>query len=90
MNNAVNTFVAKVIAQILDPIILLLAAGAFLGVLWGIVMFIANAGNDAKRKTGRVTIMWGLIGLVIIFGAYGIINFALGIFNIPAIHKFTP
>jgi hypothetical protein len=43
---------------------------------------VAHAGDPAKRKTGREAIFWGLIGLVIIFGAYGIINIALGTFDL--------
>ena len=32
--------------------------------------------------------MWGIIGLVIIFGAYGIINIALGTFGVDPIQRF--
>lgn len=78
-----NTFLGKVVVQIINPIILLLAATAFVVFLWGVFEFIAHAGDETKRKEGRSAIMWGLVGLVIIFGAYGIINIALGTFNLP-------
>jgi len=80
-----NSFLGRVVTQIINPIILLLSAGAFVVFLWGVFEFIAHAGNEAKRKEGRQAIFWGLIGLVIIFGAYGIINVALGTFNIEPI-----
>ena len=82
-----NQFLNSVVIEIINPIILLLAAGAFVVFLWGVFEFILHAGDEAKRKEGRSAIMWGLIGLVIIFGAYGIINLALGTFGIPAIQK---
>lgn len=84
-----NKFLGRVVDQIVNPIILLLAASAFVVFIWGVYEFIAHAGDETKRTEGRSAIMWGLIGLVIIFGAYGVINVALGTFNIPAIHKVS-
>jgi hypothetical protein len=82
-----NAFLGKVVVQIINPIILLLAASAFIVFLWGVYEFVANAGDETKRKDGRRAIMWGLIGLVIIFGAYGIINLALATAGLPPIEQ---
>ena len=84
---ALNSFLDKVVAQIINPIILLLAACAFVVFLWGVFEFVAHAGDETKRSEGKKAIMWGLIGLVIIFGAYGIINIALGTLGINPISK---
>ncbi len=84
-----NEFLEKVVTQIINPLILLMAAGAFVVFLWGLFEFVLYAGDETKRETGRSAIMWGIIGLVIIFGAYGIINVALGTFNLPAIRKIS-
>ena len=84
---ALNSFLDKVVVQIVNPIILLLAACAFVVFLWGVFEFIAHAGDEAKRKEGRAAIFWGIIGLTIIFGAYGIINLVLGTFGIQTISK---
>ena len=84
-----NAFLAKVVVEIINPIILLLAASAFVVFLWGMFEFIRQAGDSGKREEGRKAILWGLIGLVIIFGAYGIINLALGTFSIPPIQKIS-
>jgi len=84
-----DAFLGKVVVQIINPIILLLAATAFVAFLWGVFNFIAHAGDEGKRVEGRTAIFWGLIGLVIIFGAYGIINLALGTFGISPITKIT-
>ncbi|MHB8860301.1 MAG: hypothetical protein ACYC48_01010 [Minisyncoccota bacterium] len=83
--SALNQFLGKVVAQIINPIILLLAATAFVAFLWGVFEFIAHAGDASKREEGKQAIIWGLVGLVIIFGAYGIINLALGTFGINSI-----
>ncbi|MCX6786602.1 MAG: hypothetical protein NTU85_02160 [Candidatus Kaiserbacteria bacterium] len=85
--SVLNAFLSKVVIQIVNPIILLLSSGAFIVFIWGIFEFIAHAGDAKKREEGRKAIFWGLIGLVIIFGAYGIINVALGTFNLTQITK---
>ena len=83
--SALNHLLGKVVVQIINPVILLLAAAAFVAFLWGAFEFVAHAGNVTKREEGKKAIFWGLIGLVIIFGAYGIINVALGTFGINQI-----
>jgi hypothetical protein len=84
-----NQFLGKVVTQIVNPIILLLAASAFVVFLWGVFEFIMHAADETKRREGKSAIMWGLVGLVIIFGAYGIINLALGTFSLPPIQKIS-
>ena len=82
-----NGFLGKVVVEIINPIILLLAASAFVVFLWGVYEFIKGAGEESKREDGRRAILWGLVGLVIIFGAYGIINIALDTFSLPKIQE---
>lgn len=83
-------FLAKVITQIINPLILLLSAGAFVVFIWGVFEFVVRAGDATKREEGRKAILWGLVGLVIIFGAYGIINVALGTFGLGTIQSKLP
>ena len=87
--DVLNAFLGRVVEQIVNPIILLLAAAAFVVFIWGVFEFVRHAGDPTKREEGRSAIMWGLIGLVVIFGAYGIINLALGTFNLPEIQRNT-
>ena len=77
-----NEFLKKVVTEIVNPIILLLSAVAFVLFIWGVFEFVAHAGDETKRTEGKRAIMWGIVGLVIIFGAYGILNIALGTFGI--------
>ncbi len=87
---ALNEFLGKVVVQIINPIILLFAAAAFVAFVWGVFEFIAHAGEDTKRAEGKKAILWGLVCLVIIFGAYGIINLTVSPFpGIPAIQKIS-
>ena len=72
-NATFSAFLTQVESQILTPIITLLALGAFILFVWGVVEYIRNADNDEARKLGQQHIVWGLIGLVIIFGANALI-----------------
>ncbi len=60
--------------NIVNPIITLLALAAFLVFIWGVVDFIRGADDAEKRKTGQQHMVWGIIGLVIIFGAGAIVQ----------------
>ncbi len=88
--DVLNKFLGKVVVQIVNPLILLLAASALVVFLWGVFEFIRNAGDEGKRAEGKSAILWGLVGLVIIFGAYGIINIALGTFSLGTIQQALP
>lgn len=71
---AFNSFLASVKTVILNPLITLLAIIAFVYFVWGVVVFIQHAEDENKRKEGQRHIMWGIIGLVVIFGAQAILN----------------
>lgn len=66
-------FIAKVQQEILNPIITLIALVAFAFFIWGVVEFIRNGDNDEKRKLGQQHMIWGIVGLVILFGAQAIL-----------------
>lgn len=87
--SVLKAFLGKVVVQIVNPIILLLSAAAFVIFLWGVYQFVAHAGDETKRSEGKKSIMWGLIGLVIIFGAYGIINVATKTFSLDPVKPLT-
>lgn len=69
--------------QILRPIELLLFALATILFLWGVVEFLINRDNEEERDKGKRHMMWGIVGLVIMFSVNGIIwiliNFVSGI-----------
>ncbi len=74
--NIFNDFIGKVEQAIINPLITLIALAAFVVFVWGVVDFIGGAGNEEKRKAGQQHILWGLIGLVIIFAAKAIVMIA--------------
>lgn len=88
--DVLDAYLSNIVREIVNPLILLLAAVAFVMFLWGVFEFIAHAGDETKRAEGKKAIFWGLVGLVIIFGAYGIINVALSTFDLGPIQDSLP
>lgn len=76
-------FLNKINKLILNPIIALLFAIALLIFFWGIFQFIQSEASDAKKRSeGKGKIVWGLVGMLIMFSAYGIIRLILNTFGI--------
>lgn len=80
-----NAFIDKVAVQIVNPLLLLIAAAAFVVFLWGIFQYVIRGEGD--RLQGKQAILWGLIGLVIIFGVYGILNIVTSTAGLPPIQQ---
>lgn len=81
---SVQELLYRINDYILNPIILLLFAIAFLVFFFGIFQFINSETSDAGREKGKQRILWGLFGMFIMFSAYGLINLILGTFGIDA------
>ena len=73
--NTFKSFVARIINVgnvIIVPLLFTLASFVF---LFGIFQyFILGAGSDEKRKQGREFALWGLLTLVLMFSAWGLVN----------------
>lgn len=64
-------------------IIPLIFALAFVVFIWGVVKyFFLYGGEDTKRAEGRQFILWGIIGMVVLFSVWGFVNILLSTFGI--------
>ena len=72
----------KINSLILNPLISLAFAISLLVFFWGLIQFIRSETADSKRGEGLKKITYGLLGMLIMISAYGIIRFLLGIFGI--------
>jgi hypothetical protein len=78
--NFIEQSVVGAINQFILPVLFGLAFAAF---VWGVVQyFILNAGNEEARSKGRQFALWGLLGLVLLFTAWGVVYILLDIFGI--------
>ena len=64
---AINTAVVPVIFGL-----------AFLVFIWGVVnYFFFGTDDDKKRTEGRQFILWGVLGMVVLFSVWGLVNILL-------------
>jgi hypothetical protein len=75
-------FLNRVNQVILNPLILLAFSVAFLYFFYGFVKYLSLEAGDKSRDEARNAIMWGIVGMVIMFSVYGIIKFVLATFGI--------
>ncbi|KND51804.1 MAG: hypothetical protein ABA06_00890 [Parcubacteria bacterium C7867-001] len=74
-------FLTKVAAAIIDPLITLIALAAFVVFVWGVVDYVRGAGDAEKRKAGQQHMIWGIIGLAVLFGARAIVQILIATLN---------
>lgn len=53
------------------PLIIALAVAMF---IWGVVQYVINSDEEAKKAKGKQFMIWGIIGLVVMFGVWGIVK----------------
>lgn len=87
---ALTGFLSTVVKEIVNPLILLLSAVALVVFAWGVFELVYRSGDEKARAQGRQAMFWGLIGFVVIFGAYGILNLALATFGLGTIEQSLP
>ena len=80
-----DSFLKNVNSQIVNPLIGLLFALAIAYFLWGVFMFLTNMDNEGERDKGKMHMLWGIIGLTIMLGVWGILNLVLNTLNIDYI-----
>lgn len=66
------TYFNALVSNLFNPALLLLSVVAVLIFLWGVVEFLWSLQKGEDSKDGKQHMLWGLVGLFIIFGAWGI------------------
>lgn len=70
-----------VVNAILLPVVV---AIAFIVFLWGVYkFFILDASDETAKGDGRRFVLWGLVGFVVIFSVWGLVNIVAGTFSLP-------
>jgi len=83
-----GTSIIGLINNVFVPVLL---AVAFIVFVWGIFeYFILGASNEEDRKKGRQLVLWGLIGFVVIFSLWGLVQIVKQTFNFGDVGNPTP
>ncbi len=77
-----DTSLVKKAVELGNTAITILIAFAIIYIIYGIVRFlIAGSGDPEKRKQGRDTILWGVVGLFVILSIWGLVAILKNSFN---------
>ena len=74
---SVTTLMMSINRVIINPLIGFLFALAVVYFLYGLVQYLMSPDNEEIKKNSRQHMLWGIIGLFIMIGVYGILNLVL-------------
>ncbi len=60
----------------------ILSSLALLVFIWGIVKYIASAGNEDAKEEGKRIMIGGVIALFVLFSVFGLVRFLQGSFGV--------
>jgi zinc transporter ZupT len=72
-------YVSCIISSSIIPLIFALATAMF---IWGVVQYVINSEEEAKKAKGREFMIWGIIGLTVMFAVWGLVKIVGKTFNI--------
>ena len=64
----------RTITYIVNPVVYLLIGLAVIYFLYGVLVFIKNADNSEKRPDGARHILWGIVGIAIMFCVFALVH----------------
>lgn len=76
--NASGTGFTNLIAKIINIISVIVGAVAVIMIIWGGFRYVTSAGNDSSVSAAKNTILYAIIGLIIVALAQLIVRFVLG------------
>lgn len=77
-----NALIVKLFSVVGKPVISLLFAVAFVVFVYGVFQFIAKRDDDKGREEGKNSIIYGILGMVIMLSVFGIIDIISGTIGI--------
>lgn len=81
----VSELLPKIYNVVMKPVIGLLFGVAFVYFVYGVFKFIGSQGNDAGREEAKRSILYGILGMVIMVSVFGIIRIVGGTIGVPDI-----
>jgi hypothetical protein len=64
-------YITRIINDSVVPLIFALAVLMF---VWGVVQFVINSDEEAKKEKGRQFMIWGVIALTVMISVWGLVN----------------
>ncbi len=77
------------IRNVLNIVIGILFVLATVVFLWGVIQFIAKAGDPEGQKKAKGVMVWGIIGLAVMAAAWGVANILVNFFQARSTPSFV-
>ena len=81
--------VYRIITYIVNPLIYLLIGVAVIYFLFGVFKFVQNADSSEERIKGAHHILWGVVGIAIMFSAFAFVRIITNTLGSGATHTTT-
>ncbi len=65
---------AGLVVKIMQNIIGVLFASLAIGLVYGVMLYLANSDNEKKRAEIKDYLLWGVIGIIVVMGLWGILG----------------
>ncbi len=78
-------FLNRVIALILNPLIYLAFSLGTMYLFYNVIRFLSKQPGDKERDEAWSAILWGVVGMLVMFSVYGLIYFVLDAFGISSV-----
>ena len=82
---SVDTFIANVNTEIINPLITFLFALAIVFFLYGMLEFFWSQANEEKKTVGKSHMFWGVIGITIMMGVFFFMNLIIDTIGVEGI-----
>lgn len=73
------SYISCIINGSVIPVIFGLAIVMF---IWGVVQYVINSDEEAKKAKGKQFMIWGIIGLTVMVGIWGLVKIVGSTFGI--------
>lgn len=66
--------VAALIVRAINGFVTIIFSSLVIGMIYGVILYIANADNEKTRTEIKGYLMWGIIGITVLLALWGIIK----------------
>ncbi len=80
--SAASDLVGKISGVIVNPLIVIMFTFALVLFLWGVLTYISKSNNPEVRAKGAQHILWGIIGMALMFTSFTIVRIVLDTFGL--------
>lgn len=73
---AATTFkdLAELFIRAINGVVVVIFSSLVAGLIYGVVLYIANADNEKRRTEIKGYLTWGIVGIIVLFGLWGILS----------------